>query len=136
MAEIAEDSLEGNAKSLYDSISSGVKATMYAAAYNEGTTAYANGDYTTAAEKLKRATEIDETQYDAWYYLSFAYVNLGDTTNADQTLAETIRRFPAYDATLRPYMTDQSVLNSGSAENTDEGTDEANVDVNEDGTVG
>lgn len=135
MADIAADSLEGNAKSLYDSISTGVKATMYASVYNEGAMAYANGDYTTAAEKLKRATEIDETQYDAWYYLSFAYVNLGDTANADQTLAETIRRFPEYDATLRPYMTNQNVVSTGvSGENTDasgENTEETgeNTDV-------
>lgn len=140
LADVKADSLEGNARSLYDLLASGVKSTMFSAAYNEGATAFASGDYITAAEKLKRATEIDETQYDAWYYLAFSYYYLGDTGNADKVFAETIRRFPEYEATLKPYMADQTVLGStsiqqetnadGSAVGTLEGTDvpETNAD--------
>lgn len=110
LAGVEADSLTGNGKTLYDTLMNSVKSTIYAAQYSEGATAFAQGDYRTAAEKLTKATETDESQYDAWYYLAFSYYNLGETENADKTFAETIKRFPAYEATLTPYISDQSVL--------------------------
>lgn len=137
LAEVKADSLEGNAKTLYDTIMATVKSTIYATQYSEGANAYAAGDYDKAIEMLKKATETDDTQYDAWYYLCFAYYNKGDTENADKTLAETIKKFPAYEATLSPYITDPSVLTQ-----TDGTTAETNADntsdtqeTNADGTL-
>lgn len=135
MAGIAADSLDGNAKVLYDTLSATVRATMYASVYNEGATAYASGDYATAAEKLKRATEIDDTQYDAWQYLSFAYYNMGDTANSDVMFAETIRRFPAYEATLKPYIVDQSVLTNQQVQQETNADGTVVQETNADGTV-
>lgn len=113
---IDAESLEGEGKTLYDTMTSTVKSVMYSAVYSEGATAFASQDYNTAVEKLKQATEVDPSQYDAWYYLSFAYYNLGDSENADKYLAETIVRFPAYEATLTPYLSDPSVLSKKKSE--------------------
>lgn len=132
LAGVEADSLEGNGKTLYDTIMTSVKSTIYESQYAEGATAYAQGDYSTAAEKLKQATETDDTQYDAWYYLSFAYYNLGDTENADKTFAQTIQKFPAQAqaANLSQYVSDQSVLtNTGTTD-----TGETQAETNADGT--
>ncbi len=140
LAHADADSFTGNAKTLYDTLLNSVKSTIYAALYSEGATAFSQGDYTTAAEKLKQATETDETQYDAWYYLAFSYYNQGDTENADKILAETIVRFPAYEATLTPYISNASVLTAakaGTSAETQETDADGNVvqETNADGTA-
>ncbi|SDG78125.1 tetratricopeptide repeat protein [Marvinbryantia formatexigens] len=148
LAEVNADSLDGNGKTLYDTIMASVKSTIYTTQYNEGATAYAQGDYATAAEKLAQAVETDDNQYDAWYYLSFAYYNLGDTENADKAFEQTIQKFPAQAqaANLSQYVSDQSVLtstgNAGTAETNADGTQTAEtnadgtpVETNADGTM-
>lgn len=111
LADVDADSLEGSGKTLYDTIMASVRSTIYQAQYAEGATAFAQGDYKTAAEKLKQAVETDETQYDAWYYLAFSYYYLGDRATADQYLAQILARFPtqAQQAGLQQYMQDPSV---------------------------
>ena len=118
LADVSADALEGDARTLYDTMMVSVKSTIYASLYSEGTMAYGNGDYETAIKKLKKAVKTDDTQYDAWYYLAFAYYNSGDTKKADETLAETIVRFPANEATLAPYITDQTVLTKAKTDGT------------------
>ncbi len=137
LADVNPDSLDGNGKLLYDTIMASVKSTIYQAQYQDGTVAYAQGDYPTAVEKLTQATETDPTQYDAWQYLAFAYFNQGDYTNSDRVFAETIRRFPAQQQTLQQYIQDQAVLTRALTEGTQEtnadgtaqGADTANGDV-------
>lgn len=111
LADVQADSLEGSGRELYDSIMSTVRATIYQTQYSEGATAFSQGEYTTAAEKLKQAVETDETQYDAWYYLAFSYYYLNDRATADQYLAQIIARFPerAQEAGLQQYMQDPTV---------------------------
>ena len=114
---------------------------MYSSLYSQGATEYASGDYKAAAETLKKATEADETQYDAWYYLAFAYYNLNDTKNADKTFAETIVRFPQYEEVLSQYITDSSVLTaaksgkSGDSKKDEDTADDATADDATDGTA-
>lgn len=110
LADVSAEALEGSARTLYDTIMASVKVTIYQTQYQEGTVAYAQGDYATAIEKLTQATETDASQYDAWQYLGFAYFNQGDHTNADRIFAETIRRFPAQQSNLQQYIQDQAVL--------------------------
>lgn len=131
LANIDKDSLEGNGKKLYDAIQNAAKSSIYSAQYNEGASAYAQGDYNKAAEMLGKAVKTDESQFDAWYYLAFSYYNLGDTENTDKTLAETIRRFPEREAELSQYITDRTVLGQSTE------TQETNADgvSGEDGTV-
>lgn len=137
LAEIDPESLEGNGKTLYETIETAAKSSIYSAQYNEGANAYSQGDYDKAIEMLTKATETDETQYDAWQYLGFAYFNKGDTANADKIFAETIRRFPAYESTLIQYITDQSVLNQSSTETSETNADGTPVtpEANADGTA-
>ena len=118
LGEIEADSLEGEAKTLYETMQNSVKGAMYSSLYSQGATAYSSGDYKTAAEALKKATEADPSQYDAWYYLAFSYYNLNDTEQADKTFAETIVRFPQYEELLSPYITDSSVLSAAKSEGT------------------
>ncbi|MCI7226307.1 MAG: tetratricopeptide repeat protein [Lachnospiraceae bacterium] len=118
LGEIEADSMEGEARTLYESLLNSVKGAMYSSLYSQGATAYSSGDYKTAAEALKKATEADPTQYDAWYYLAFSYYNLNDTENADKTLAETIVRFPQYEELLSSYITDSSVLTTAKSKST------------------
>lgn len=138
LGDIEADSLEGEAKTLYETMTSNVKGAMYSTLYSEGATAYSSGDYKKAAEALKKATEADDSQYDAWYYLAFSYYNLNDTENADKTFAEIIVRFPQYEELLSPYITDSSVLtaaksgkSTGSKKDstTDSTTDSAETDA-------
>ena len=119
-------------------MTSNVKGAMYSTLYSEGATAYSSGDYKKAAEALKKATEADDSQYDAWYYLAFSYYNLNDTENADKTFAEIIVRFPQYEELLSQYITDSSVLtaaksgkSTGSKKDstTDSTTDSAETDA-------
>ena len=136
LADVEPKNLDGNGKALYDAIQGAAKSSIYSAQYSEGTTAYAQGDYDKAIELLTKATETDETQYDAWYYLAFSYYNKGDTANADKTIAETIRRFPAYQADLEQYITDKTVLNhtAGTPE-TDADGNPVQQETNADGTT-
>lgn len=137
LADVDGDSLDGNGRALYDAIMTNVKSTIYATQYSEGATAFANGDYATAIEKLTLATQTDETQYDAWYYLAFSYYNLQDTANADKILAETIRRFPAQEGVLSPYISDTTVLAQTGTETTAnaDGTVTETSETNADGTL-
>ena len=132
LADVDQESLEENGKALYDAIKGAAKSSVYSAQYSEGTTAYTQGDFDKAIELLTKATKTDETQYDAWYYLAFAYSNKGDTENADKILAEMIRRFPEYQATLEPYITDKTVMNQ-TAETDADGNSEQQ-ETNADGT--
>ncbi len=111
LADVDQESLEGNGRQLYDNIMANVRATMYQEQYAQGTTAFAQGDYKTAAEKLKQAIETDETQYDAWYYLAFSYYYLNDRATADRYFAEALARFPANAQAngLQQYMQDPTV---------------------------
>ena len=141
LGDIEADSLEGDAKTLYETLLGSVKGAMYSSLYSQGATEYASGDYKAAAETLKKATEADETQYDAWYYLAFAYYNLNDTKNADKTFAETIVRFPQYEEVLSQYITDSSVLTaaksgkSGDSKKDEDTADGATADGATDGTA-
>lgn len=130
LADIDAESLDGNGKSVYDAMMATVKSTIYSTQYSAGATAYAQGDYEEAEKQLKLATETDDTQYDAWYYLAFSYYNQGDTANADATFVTIIQKFPtqAQANSLSQYVSDQSLLTGVS-------TEAATAETNADGTA-
>ena len=134
LGDIQADSLEGEAKTLYETMTNNVKGAMYSTLYSEGATAYSSGDYKKAAEALKKATEADDSQYDAWYYLAFSYYNLNDTENADKTFAETIVRFPQYEELLSPYITDSSVLTAAKSGKSTDSKKDSSADSTTDST--
>ena len=60
-------------RELYDTIQNGVKGTLFKRYYSTGTQAYSAKDYPAAIESLKKAVELDGTDYKAKYYLAHAY---------------------------------------------------------------
>ena len=121
--------LEGNAKALYDDLMANVSAVMFQEYYTTGTTAYAAGDYQTAADQLKAAVEADpegeNTNYfQALYYLGFAYYNLGDYVNSNKYFEMFMERYPNQASQVRPYIVngaDQSTSQGEASMN--QGTD-------------
>lgn len=93
------DDFDGNAKSLYDSLSGAVQASLFNQYYTAGTTAYVAQDYATAAEQLQKAVDSDpnytqSTHGDALLYLGMAWHYLGNTANADKIFNEIIEKYP------------------------------------------
>lgn len=104
LSDVDAKTLDGSGKELYDKITAGVKDTLFQAQFSAGSTAYENGDYKTAVEKLLQASTTDPEHYNAQYYLAHAYRNLKDTVNADKIFNQIIKKFPDKAAELTPYL--------------------------------
>lgn len=113
------DDFTGNAKTLYDSLSSGVQSSLFTQYYNAGTAAYyPNGDYATAIDQLSKAVEADpqRTQanhYNALLYLGMSYYYTGDTTNADKIFNQIVEYYPAQASSVQGYITNSSSGSTG-----------------------
>ncbi len=106
---ISSDQLDEAGQTLYDSLRSAVGSSMFAQYYSTGTTAYVNGDYSTAAQQLQNAVDADpngeQSDYkNALYYLGFAYYNLGDSTKADEIFNMYIEKYPSDAASVQYYL--------------------------------
>lgn len=115
------DDFDGNAKTLYDSLTGAVQSSLFSQYYSAGTTAYVAGDYTTAAAQLKLAVESDpersnSNHYDALLYMGMAYYNLGDQTNADAAFQQIVDYYPNNASAVQGYMS------SGASGSSDTGT--------------
>ena len=91
--------LDGNAKTLYDTMKNGVSVTLFNTYYQAGTTAYMSGDYQTAADQLKKAVESDENGTNSSYFnallcLAFSYYYQGDMTNANKYFTMLSEKYP------------------------------------------
>ncbi len=92
-----------------------VSGALFSQYYTAGTTAYAAGDYQTAAEQLTLAVESDPegvqtNHYDALYFLGFAYFNQGNTAKSDEIFREIVTKYPAQAGNVQGY------ISSGSAD--------------------
>ena len=94
LGQINPESLDNKGKELYASLQAVLMDYVFQDVYNAGTTAYVAGDYATAIEKLKKATEAKPEDYNAWHYLAFAYRNSNDMANANKIFREILQRFP------------------------------------------
>ena len=117
LTKLDASTLEGNAKSLYDALMSGVSDSMFTQYYTAGTTAYVANDYATAADQLQKAVDADTegkntNYYNALYYLAFAYYNQGDRTNSDKYFNQIIEKYPSHAAEVQGY------ISSGTGEDT------------------
>lgn len=97
-------SFEGNAKTLYDSLTKAVNASLFNQYYTAGTTAYVAQDYASAAEQLQKAIDTDpdrsQNQYgDALLYLGMAWYYLGSYANANEAFNELIEYYPSMAST-------------------------------------
>lgn len=110
IANLNGEDFTDNAKTLYDSLSGQVKSSLFTQYYTAGTTAYAGGDYATAAEQLKKAVENDPERTnanhaDALLYLGMAYYFQGDTKQADAAFNQIVKHFPDKAASVQGYIT-------------------------------
>lgn len=110
VASLNGDDFDGNAKTLYESLNGAVQSSLFTQYYNEGTTAYVAGDFSTAAEKLQLAVDSDperanSNHYDALLYLGMAYYTLGDTTKADAAFNQIVQYYPNQAANVQGYIT-------------------------------
>ena len=101
--------LDGNALALYNDLMANVSAVLFTDYYNTGTTAYAAGDYQTAADQLKAAVEADPDGtnvnfFNALYYLGFAYFNMQDYVNSNKYFEMFMERYPNQAAQVQPYL--------------------------------
>ncbi|MCD7765095.1 MAG: tetratricopeptide repeat protein [Lachnospiraceae bacterium] len=113
LLELSSDAFEGNALSLYESLSSAVSASLFTEYYNAGTTAYVQKDYETAAENLAKAVEADPNReqskhYDALLYLGMAYYYLGDRDSADEIFNQIIEYYPSNASVVQGYISSSS----------------------------
>ncbi|MCC8049830.1 MAG: tetratricopeptide repeat protein [Clostridiales bacterium] len=111
--ELSADAFEGNALSLYESLSSAVSASLFTEYYNAGTTAYVQKDYQTAAENLAKAVEADpdreqSNHYNALLYLGMAYYYLGDRDSADEIFNQIIEYYPSNASIVEGYISSSS----------------------------
>ena len=79
---IDQESLDADAKILYDAIFSEVGTAAVTALYRDGYAAYQNSDFTTAIEKFSKCYGLDNSQGDALYFLARSYDRSGDKENA------------------------------------------------------
>ncbi len=99
IANLDASGLEGNAKSLYDTLSGAAQGSLFAQYYNAGTSAYVLPDYRTAAEQLQKAVDSDpdrkQTNHgDALLYLGMSYYYLGDSAKADNIFGQIQQYYP------------------------------------------
>ncbi|MCD7746386.1 MAG: tetratricopeptide repeat protein [Lachnospiraceae bacterium] len=111
--ELSADAFEGNALSLYESLSSAVSASLFTEYYAAGTTAYVQGDYQTAATNLEKAVEADPDReqsdhYNAMLYLGMAYYYLGDRDSADEVFNQIIEYYPSNASVVQGYISSSS----------------------------
>ncbi|MCD8104874.1 MAG: tetratricopeptide repeat protein [Lachnospiraceae bacterium] len=110
---LSPDAYEGNALSLYESLSSAVSASLFSKYYTSGTTAYVQKDYQTAAEDLAKAVEADpdreqSNHYNALLYLGMAYYYLGDRDSADEIFNLIIEYYPSNASVVEAYISSSS----------------------------
>lgn len=81
-------------QTLYGTLLGIIGPELSTAYYNEGYTAYRNGDFAAAIEAFARATYYDETNMEAWFFLGEAYRGVEDTENAVMIYNKVIELFP------------------------------------------
>ncbi|MCR5704569.1 MAG: tetratricopeptide repeat protein [Eubacterium sp.] len=83
-----------NFRSVYDKLTKELSSKMASNAYDEGFSAYENGDYDKAISQFKKCIEVDKDNDDAYYYMAWAYKNSGDEKKAKDTFKKIVEKFP------------------------------------------
>ena len=88
-------------KNLYNTLYELIGTPLAERYYNDGLTAYRNGEYNTAIELLTKAVYYDETNVDALYNLANAYRLNGNPDDALDMYNRLIELFPDGDRASR-----------------------------------
>ncbi len=110
VAELNGDDFDGNAKELYEAMSSAVGTSLFAQYYSTGATAYLSGDYTTAADQLQKAVDADTSRSSADYSqamlcLGISYYQLGQQDKANEILNKFAEYYPSQASQIQGYVT-------------------------------
>ncbi|MGN0142139.1 MAG: tetratricopeptide repeat protein [Roseburia sp.] len=114
LAKVNADYLGSDAKSVYDTITTGVDEEYMESLYQSGYTAYTQGDYAKATEELQKVVDADEN-YDggnALFYLAQAYNKGGELETALPLYARFVELYPGTERAA----TSQSALDAAAAE--------------------
>ncbi len=81
-------------RGLYQSLTALVGGKLATIFFDDGYTAWRNGDDQTAIRQLHKACTLDSRNEEALYYLGRSYYRSGDTENARETFEQVIVGFP------------------------------------------
>lgn len=114
MAEVNSDLLSVEARTIYDDIFANIQTTLFNNYKEAGIEAFDQTDYAAAVEQLKKAEEIDDTDYEVLNYLAHAYRESGDAANAISMFERIIELEPDSDhaSSAQDYI---DAINSGQA---------------------
>lgn len=132
VSSLDAEHFDGNAEALYNTLNGAVQASLFSKYYNEGTVAYMQPDYATAAELLQKAVDADpsrtqEKHYDALLYLGMSWYYLGNTDKADAAFNQIVEYFPGKASTVQGYITNKNSDSTGTGAADLSGVDEANT---------
>ena len=93
---VKAEELGGDIVTIYNDVSAKVNEKYMAAMYQEGYSAYSKGDYQTAAEKLAKVAEMDESYQDGntIYYLAQSYRRLDNMPDALVYYQKVLEKYP------------------------------------------
>ena len=96
MSVVNGDLLDENGKQIYDEVSKVVNDRILRDSYNDGYTAYRQGNYEKAIEEFVKAVAIDPTYQSGnlLYYLADSYANMNDTENAIKYYQQLLVTYP------------------------------------------
>ncbi len=101
LTSIDEDSLDGDARELYDTMIIAMQDDVIDALYKEGESAYKSKEYETAIDKLQSVVDMDEDYTprggygrDALFNLAQSYEAAGDTENAIKYYEKIVEKIP------------------------------------------
>ena len=96
LKNVKTEYLSTASKAAYDSINAVVNTQFIQTAYEEGSQAYNQRNYTVAAEKLQEVVDADEKYSDGYalYNLAQSYRNLGDNEKAAIYYAKMVELYP------------------------------------------
>ncbi len=111
LANVNEEYLSEDAKTIYDTINAQVNEKYLESLYEEGYSAYNSRNYVDAIENLQKVADIDETYEDGYaiYYLAHAYRINEDMEHAKIYYQRFVDLYPQTDraATARTYLTQE-----------------------------
>ncbi|MCR5746225.1 MAG: tetratricopeptide repeat protein [Lachnospiraceae bacterium] len=81
-------------RNLYDYVKGGVASKAASTYIKQGRENLSNDEYQEAITNLLRATEIDPSSDEAWYYLAESYKESGDSVHATQIYSKIVDEMP------------------------------------------
>lgn len=95
--EKVDSSLKMNSEaftSVYETLRSKLSTQMSESAFDKGMEEYGQGNYEAAIEQFEKCLKSDKNNDDAYYYIGWAYENLGDEAKSKKYFQDIVDKFP------------------------------------------